>query len=751
MANLTPSASFDAVPQLETSTFALAGPGAPMNLQAQALLNRTQYLYVQLSNLAPVAISGDYNSLLNRPTLGSAAYQPSSTFATAAQGAKADGAAQASALSSVAFSGIYGELKDKPFASDAPQDSNIWGRKSGSWVIVGGDNATLMSDLASASPGKGADLVTFIQNGTGAIARTIQEKSRENVSIYDYIGIADAATDIAPAIADALANNVSKLHLPAGNYKLSSTAEIGGMEIYGDGPGTIIDATNGTFTSGYVLTANGSLSALPSLSADVTEGARSITFSSSPSLAKGDIFCIYDAADSSFSGFRTYYRAGEWCEVASISGNTVNLKNGLYDNYAASDVQMFKLSGPTPNIHDLTIQAFASYGVVKASLCSNLKFSNIVATHAGDSILSLDRCVGAEIHGLSLNNAGGQGNQYGVVIGNSQHIKVMGGNIYSYRHAVTTGGADISCGVPCRDILIDGATLRNDINSGVESGNFHGNSEDCRFVGCTSYSGFTLGGKDNSAIDCIAGHNLQGSCYVISEVKGGRFDIRGGKLRTFINPQSSTRGIIDVGGNSTTAFNASTVIPFTLSVHNIEMYGRNLAGTTSLAVIANRGANVKCNVEISDIQFDVNALGNVLFMECLSGTPISDYIVVDGICGAPSGVLLANLNNPSGGAYLNQPLRMQRQSGVVSGTTTSSTSYIAPTTSLKYTYPRVPNATCAVRGAGGAAQSLLAGQLGVAGHYQISNASVRPMVLASAAFTAGANFELSWETFLDEC
>lgn len=48
MANLIPTPGFDAVVQLETNTQALAGPGGPMNLQAQALLNRTEALRHQL-------------------------------------------------------------------------------------------------------------------------------------------------------------------------------------------------------------------------------------------------------------------------------------------------------------------------------------------------------------------------------------------------------------------------------------------------------------------------------------------------------------------------------------------------------------------------------------------------------------------------------------------------------------------------------------------------------------------------------
>ena len=44
MANLTPSPVNSDVPQLETTTVALGGAGAPMNTQAQALLNRTAYI-----------------------------------------------------------------------------------------------------------------------------------------------------------------------------------------------------------------------------------------------------------------------------------------------------------------------------------------------------------------------------------------------------------------------------------------------------------------------------------------------------------------------------------------------------------------------------------------------------------------------------------------------------------------------------------------------------------------------------------
>lgn len=49
MADLIPSPIWSPVPQLETSTQALAGPGGPMNTQAQALLNRIEKLKQDLA------------------------------------------------------------------------------------------------------------------------------------------------------------------------------------------------------------------------------------------------------------------------------------------------------------------------------------------------------------------------------------------------------------------------------------------------------------------------------------------------------------------------------------------------------------------------------------------------------------------------------------------------------------------------------------------------------------------------------
>lgn len=73
MTNLTPNAGWDDVPQLETTTKAMGGPSGPMNLQAQALLNRTERLLAMIYGIS-VTIERFGGGVNASPTLNSAAF-----------------------------------------------------------------------------------------------------------------------------------------------------------------------------------------------------------------------------------------------------------------------------------------------------------------------------------------------------------------------------------------------------------------------------------------------------------------------------------------------------------------------------------------------------------------------------------------------------------------------------------------------------------------------------------------------------
>lgn len=85
-------------------------------------------------------------------------------------------------------------------------------------------NTDTLSQLAASG---GSDLIGFLQAGTGAVARTAQDKMRDVVSVKDFGAVGDGVTDDTAAIAAAItyAKTLSKpeLVIDAGVYLTSST------------------------------------------------------------------------------------------------------------------------------------------------------------------------------------------------------------------------------------------------------------------------------------------------------------------------------------------------------------------------------------------------------------------------------------------------------------------------------------------------------------------------------------------------
>jgi hypothetical protein len=77
---------------------------------------------------------------------------------------------------------------------------------SGKWVSLSGDAAG----------------VRFIQAGSGAIVRTMQDKAREIVSVKDFGAVGDGTTDDTAAFVAALATG-KDVYIPAGTYRITSS------------------------------------------------------------------------------------------------------------------------------------------------------------------------------------------------------------------------------------------------------------------------------------------------------------------------------------------------------------------------------------------------------------------------------------------------------------------------------------------------------------------------------------------------
>jgi hypothetical protein len=456
------------------------------------------------------------------------------------------------------------------------------------------------------------------------------------------------------------------------------------------------------------------------------------------------VFIIFNPTNSSWSGFRANYFAGEWCEVTSISGSVVTVRSQLYDTYNAADVDVYKVSSPKMALRNFEIRGGSTSGLIRATLCIAPVFENITAIHANNIALFLERCFKASVINPNINNPGAGGNDYGIAVSNSQHIRVIGGYVFSRRHSITHGGGDRIGSVTCRDSRIIGCVLKNDVDSLVFNADVHGNSEDCSFIDCTIYGGATFQGKDITYHNCIITADVGGIVLYNAEIKGGFFTASDCRFITHVDPQPSGRGIVDFGGNSSDVVTSNTVLNCTFSIKDCELYARNLSATTSVMIMRNRGATVKTNMVIDGLTANVNAMGQMLFTSNVSGTPDADFIIVDRVSGFPSGT---RLHNASGNDYANFPHRCQRQTGsevvtITSGTSNTSTA----TTAFKYRYPRQPSAQVSIL------STIIGNRYPLPLFRELTDENYRFRVISpdTTNFTATADAKVFWSAQIDD-
>jgi len=124
----------------------------------------------------------------------------------------------------------------------------------------------LRANLASVG---GSALTGFIQSGTGSVARTVENKLRETVSVKDFRNLSEPDDTGAFVRASAYLTPIGgRLHVPAGNYNISgpivsdSSGQTGvtepRMTLLGDGArSTIINVAAGDFDALTFIGSNG--------------------------------------------------------------------------------------------------------------------------------------------------------------------------------------------------------------------------------------------------------------------------------------------------------------------------------------------------------------------------------------------------------------------------------------------------------------------------------------------------------------
>lgn len=127
------------------------------------------------------------------------------------------------------------------------------------------DNVSASIGSAALVASSGSSLIGFIQAGSGAVARTVQGKLRDTVSVLDFgadpTGVADSTLAIQNAITYAASSNGSKVYLPVGTYKINNPGLTvpTGVWLIGDsatpvGPGTLLVPASASVTRMIAMT-----------------------------------------------------------------------------------------------------------------------------------------------------------------------------------------------------------------------------------------------------------------------------------------------------------------------------------------------------------------------------------------------------------------------------------------------------------------------------------------------------------------
>lgn len=575
----------------------------------------------------------------------------------------------------------------------------------------------------------------------GYVAELITEGT---VSVKQYGAKGDGVTDDTSAVTKAV-NSGHAVYVPKGHYIITSAiTNTIGLTMYGDGDESIIDY-DASVSSGIGFSVGGSVTKISDIS-NVSIGDVTVTFSSDPGLSVGDVFCIYNPTDSSWSNHRTYYRAGEWCEVVGVSGTTITISNPLYAGYTGTDVDIYKLNSVPVDLHDFRIVGTVTPVLLQVELSKNVQLRNISAYLENDTAISVNRCFGVVAENINPYNKGNNSDDYGLSIGNSQRVTVNGGSFYGHRHGIAIGGSDVVCGVVTRNISISKAHLDS-----VDTfcADMHGNVENVEYNSCVIANGATISGKNTSYKNCVINHyKTQGVCIYASEVKGGTLLVDGCRCITKVSPSSVNRGVIDFGGNSL-AIITDTTDDLTVKIVNSSIDISSLTISGSIIKINNYSSTNKINVLVENIVLYNTDNFTQIFTEILNSsgtlTDNSEFVVVDNIKGLKNTSYLAFYRDDY---LLSKPKQIQKQTGTVDLTITSGGT-LATSSDITFpcSYPQAPCVSLSVYDKSGSVVSL---QSFSASLVQLTKQKMRVRLYSTSAVASDTTLTIAWSAEIAE-
>ena len=298
-----------------------------------------------------------------------------------------------------------------------------------------------------------------------------------------------------------------------------------------------VDLYNGTmdFSGGGSFTADSGLTQIANLSGDISRGQSRITFASAHGLVEGDVFCVWDTRDFSWSHHRPAYHDGDWMRVARVLSSTqVKIYGQAPDDYAAVNMECYKIGGASVTLEKLGVIPKASGEMISIVHAQGVRVRDLFCP-AGNSNRNVLIYKSYGIDVSSLRSTVLEGNGYTFTVANCKKANLSGSEMYSDRHGVSFGGGSGPGTVPTREFVVGNMALTN-VDEGLGVLEAHGNCDGGVFVGCIADSGFNMGGRDMSMIggsvkgrieDAAGSTTNAGNCVRSAEIVGGLYQFNG--------------------------------------------------------------------------------------------------------------------------------------------------------------------------------------------------------------------------------
>lgn len=207
-------------------------------------------------------------------------------------------------------------------------------------------NSSFLSLISASS---GSSLIGFLQSGTGAVARTAQDKMREIVSVTDFMGVLAVTAAIQAAL-----NTGKHVYFPGGTYALTGpvTTSVAGQRLFGDGDATIITNSGTDSNANTIILAH---TGCVALDMKITPGTTTNTLLGGWGVYVTASKCVVDRVH--VTGMR---RGG----VALIDASNCAVVNCLFDAsvVAANDPQ-------SDGGYDIYAYGNSSYNVISNNRC----------------------------------------------------------------------------------------------------------------------------------------------------------------------------------------------------------------------------------------------------------------------------------------------------------------------------------------------------------------------------------------------